>query len=103
MADNTATLVDDILFRIQSHTGNTIDMDTGIVEFNYYESVLSNTVSASATVIETGNNTTKEGKDIGGAINGLPIRGGESVEIRIEDAQATKTSLSFLVDKILCE
>lgn len=99
MADNTATLAGNILFRIQSHTGNTIDMDTGIVEFNYYESVLSNTVSASATVIETGNNTTKEGKDIGGAINGLPIRGGESVEIRIEDAQATKTSLSFSGDK----
>ena len=99
MADNTATLAGNILFRIQSHTGNTIDMDTGIVEFNYYESVLSNTVSASATVIETGNNTTKEGKDIGGAIHGLPIRGGESVEIRIEDAQATKTSLSFSGDK----
>ena len=101
MADNSSTLAGNIKFRLQSHTGKTVDMGTGCVDFRYYESVLTNTVSASVKIVETGFNELSSNTQIRGLINNLPIRGGEQVEIIIEDAQPQKNTLSFSGDKKL--
>jgi len=41
-------------FTIISNTGNQSDITGGIAEFNYYESITSNSFTATATVIDTG-------------------------------------------------
>ena len=69
-------------------------MDAGIVELKYFESVLSNTISASVTIADAGLN------DGRGAIDTLPIRGGEEVSLVMEDAQASPNQLSFTQEKV---
>lgn len=62
---------------------NSVDIQSGIAEFNYYENVFSNTISASAVVIEdfikTKDNTYES------LINYIPIRGGEPTLIKVSD------------------
>ena len=65
-------------------TGKAVDLSNGVIEFNYYESILSNHVSSSMVIGETGN-TVGEGKKKLDLLNGLPVRGGEPVRIRVAD------------------
>jgi hypothetical protein len=106
MADNSAALSGNITrFQIYQakNGGDSIDMSTGTVELNYYESVLSNSVSASVTIVETGFTDKKVGDTTKprGIIDTLPIRGGEQVILEFEDAQATPNKLSFKAEKSL--
>jgi len=79
--------------------GGSVDMSAGIVDYSYYESVLTNSISATATIIETGNG---EGAAKKGVLDTLPIRGGEKAEIEIEDAQKNKLQLNvdFHVNRV---
>jgi len=74
-------------FKISSNvSGEAVDLGAGVVDFKYYESVLSNTITATATVVETGYQA--EGnkvKSVKGILDNLPIRGGERSDIVIED------------------
>ena len=82
-------------FKISSNLDeNSIDLSTGVVDYRYYESVLSNNVTATATVVETGFQEDK-GKtgDAPGTIDGLPIRGGERTDITIEDTYGNELKL----------
>ena len=72
--------------------GGSADLAAGVVDYRYYESVITNNVSATATIIETGNG---EGAAQKGVLDNLPIRGGEKAEIEVEDAQQNKISLSI--------
>ena len=77
-------------FKISSaFTDDAVDMVGGAVQFNYYESILSNKVTATATIIETGyTNENKKGENNAkGALDGLPIKGGERADIKIEDSK----------------
>ena len=70
-------------FTITSNKGNNqIDLSNGVVEYRYYENVLSNYITSSAIVVETG-------EQLEGAapstLDSLPIRGGEKTDIIIED------------------
>jgi len=83
-------------FSISSNGGGggasgSVDMTGGVVEYRYYESVLTNSVSATATIIETG---VGEGAAKKGVLDNLPIRGGEKAEIEVEDAQQNTITLS---------
>ena len=78
-------------FTISGNEGDTVDMTGGVVEYRYYESVLTNNVSSTATIIETG---VGEGAAAKGVLDNLPIRGGEKAEISVEDAQENKIDLS---------
>ena len=75
-------------FQISSNfTEYAVDLSGGIVDFRYYEDVLSNNITATATCVETG----YQQDDKGGAapqqstVDGLPIRGGERTDIILED------------------
>ena len=82
-------------FRISSRkTNRQRDLSGGIAEVRYYESVLSNNVTLSAAVVETG--FSKEGGQESfaeGTIDWLPIRGGERCDIILEDSQPEPNQL----------
>lgn len=104
MADNSATLSGNITrFQIYQakNGGDSIDMSPGTVELSYYESVLSNSISATARIVETGFSDKRVGDSTKptGIIDTLPIRGGEQVILEFQDAQATPNKLSFKAEK----
>ena len=77
-----------IKLKISSNFGDgAIDISGGVVDFQYYESVLSNHVTSTIVVMETGFEMDKSGKPKAskGLIDSLPIRGGERVDIIMED------------------
>ncbi len=60
------------------------DLKSGLIELKYYESILSNHVTSTMVLGDTGN-TIGEGKNRKDLLNGLPVRGGEPVRIRVLD------------------
>ena len=78
--------------------GNMVDASGAVVDIKYYEEVLSNSVSLSAIITETGES---DNEKVGnkGILNGLPVRGGEPSTIVIEDYDGNK--LSFKDDSKL--
>jgi len=95
MADNQTTRAGNIgAFILQSADGSkSVDISPGIVELNYYENILSNSVSMTTTVIDTGFTDSSVGNN--GIVDGLPIRGGERAYILLEDNQPTPNKLEF--------
>jgi len=78
---NTDTRTGDIKkFEVYSNKGGTaVDLSGGIVDLRYYESVLSNTVSMTAVVMDTGFKADGDGNAAltdKGVLDGLPIRVG---------------------------
>ena len=72
------------IFTIRSNDGKkTIDLRGGIVSFSYFENVFSPMITAQVLVVSTGNVIPDEDGDITSIYNGLPLRGGERVEIKI--------------------
>lgn len=81
-------------FQLTASIGsNSVDLSAGISDFRLYESVLSNTVTATATVVETGTN-------VKGSIDGLPIRGGENLRFKIRDAQGNVIDSTLMVNRL---
>ena len=85
-----------VKFQISSNfTDYAVELSAGVVDFRYYENVLANNVTATATVVETG----YQADDSGGAagkqstVDGLPIRGGERTDITIEDVYGNQLTL----------
>jgi len=103
MADNSATRAGNItrfqIFQAKSG-GESVDVSPAAVDIRYYENVLSNSVSATAVIVETGfSDKTSQGQTkTTGILDTLPIRGGEQVILEIEDSQKTPTKLSFKAD-----
>jgi len=77
--------------------GKSIDASGAVVDIKYYEDILSNSVSLSAIIAESG----ESNSDVGnvGILDGLPIRGGEPSTIVIVDHDGNK--LSFKDDSKL--
>ena len=69
--------------------GNSIDASVAVVDIKYYEDVLSNTVSLSAIITESGESDNKKMGNKG-ILDGLPVRGGEPSTIVIEDHDGHK-------------
>ena len=86
------------LFQAKQEGGEGIDASDGIVDIKYYEDVLSNSVSLTAIITETGESSKKSFGNVG-ILDGLPVRGGEPSHIVIEDHDGHK--LKFKEDKKL--
>ena len=72
------------IFEIRSNDGaKTVDLSGGIVNFSYFENVLSPMVTAQALIVNTGNVVRDEDDDVSSVYNGLPLNGGEKVSIKI--------------------
>ena len=77
------------------------EMTNAVAEFRYYESVLSNNITATAALVETG--YSEEGGQQSfaqGTLDWLPIRGGERTDVIIEDAQEEPNEINFNTDWI---
>ena len=85
-----------VKFQISSNfTDYAVELSAGVVDFRYYENVLANNVTASATIVETGYQSDNSGGAGGkqSTVDGLPIRGGERTDITIEDAYGNELTL----------
>ncbi len=68
----------------------TANLTAGVVSVDYYEDILSPTVTAKIRVINTGDSISKEGsKEKQSIYNGLPLRGGERLSMKILDQGKT--------------
>ena len=83
-------------FTIESSDGNrTVDINS-VVGFVYYENILAPSVTATVVVVNTGG-TVKMRKEQG-IYNGLPLRGGERVVIKIAGNSKYNDGLDFSED-----
>ena len=72
-----------------------VDISNGIVQFQYFESILQDAIRATVVFADTGNSI--NGKT---AIEGLPIVGTENVELEMVDNNEQKLKLKLYVNKV---
>ena len=73
-----------------------IDISTGVISVDYYEDVFSPTITAKVKIVNTGNTIVPEGGTTSQSIyNGLPLRGGERVSVKIAGNSQTNPGLDF--------
>jgi hypothetical protein len=74
----------------------TVDLKLGAVSIDYYEDIFSPTITAKIRVINTGDSIEgeKSGK-LQSIYNGLPLRGGERVRMKVLDRGDEKKGLDF--------
>ena len=84
------------IINIESDQGVTIDLRLGVVSFQYFEDLFSPTITAKMVVISTsGVVSDDKTKKIESLYNGLPIRGGERVAIKIKGNTNVNKGLRF--------
>ena len=81
---------------IESNDGtNSVDIVRGVRSIDYYEDLFSPIITCKITVITTGDAMPgKDGEGLG-IYNGLPLRGGERVSMRIAANSQTNKPLDF--------
>lgn len=82
------------VFKAEDNSKDFVDFSAACVELSYYEDILSNSVTATATIVESGLADSKS-VEYKGALDNLPIRGGEPVNLIIQDNQVKPTQLKF--------
>ena len=84
------------LITIESDQGVTIDLRLGVVSFQYYEDLFSPTITAKMIIISTSGVVSDDKTNkIESLYNGLPIRGGERVAVRIKGNSNINKGLQF--------
>ncbi len=76
----------------------TIDLTTGVILFEYYEDIFSPTITAKVKVVDNGNVISPADKPDGdrqSIYNGLPLRGGERLSLKIAGNSSTNPGLDF--------
>ena len=86
---------DEILIESNDQS-KTVDIRLGVTSIDYYEDIFSPTITAKVVVTNTGN--TINGQSI---YQGLPLRGGERVSIKISGNTNTNPGLEFKGDNSL--
>ena len=86
-------------FIVESADGTrTVDIRQGVVGFVYYENILAPSVTATVIVVNTGGTIRGENGKMQGIYNGLPLRGGERVIIKIAGNTKKNNGLDFSND-----
>ena len=84
------------IINIESDQGVTIDLRLGVVSFQYFEDLFSPTITARMVIISTsGVVSDDKTKKIESLYNGLPIRGGERVAVKIKGNTNVNKGLRF--------
>ena len=65
--------------------GDPIDVRKQVPEIRYYEDVLSNAITMTCVITDTGGLDPEGKKPMNGIIDGLPIRGGCRVDVQMVD------------------
>ena len=72
------------IFTITSNDGSkTVDISGGVTVFSYFENVFSPMITARVFLSTTGNVIEDKDGELTSIYNGLPLRGGEKVNIKI--------------------
>jgi len=85
----------DKLVIFSNEGGESTDISNGIVQFQYFESILQDAIRATVTFADTGNAI--KGKT---ALEGLPIVGTERVQLVLKDNLDQKLELKLYVNKV---
>ena len=80
---------------ISADGSNLVDITGGIVAFSYFENLFSPMVTAQAIVTNTGQTVPDGEGGYTSLYNGLPLRGGEKVNIKIEKNSGNNVDLEF--------
>ena len=89
MAASDPSKYEEILIESNDQS-NSVDIRLGVQSFDYYEDIFSPTITAKIIVTETGNSV--NGK---GTYQGLPLRGGERVSVKIAANSPNNKDLDF--------
>ena len=82
--------------RIESDTGKTIDLRLGVDSFQYFEDIFSPTITAKMVIVSTaGVVSSDKTNKLESLYNGLPIRGGEKISIKIKGNSLQNRGLRF--------
>jgi len=73
----------------------TVDLTLGAISIDYYEDIFSPTITAKVRVINTGNSIVGENDKLQSIYNGLPLRGGERLRMKVLDRGDGKPGLDF--------
>ena len=90
MAASDSSQYDEILIESTTNKNRTIDLRPGVQAIEYYEDVFSPTITVKLLITTTGN--VIDGK---GVYQGLPLRGGERVSIKIRGNSDNNPGLDF--------
>ena len=83
-------------FLITSVDGSkSVELSEGVISFNYNEDVYSPMLTAMVVVANTGNTVEGDDGKLQSVYNGLPLRGGEKMEIKIAGNSADNNGLDF--------
>ena len=92
-ANNTNASAGNIkICEITPRNGSPTELNAVVTNLSYYENLLSNSITSSFIISDSGSLNKKEDS---GILDGLPIRGGEKVKLQIEDAQYTRNILNI--------
>lgn len=95
MANTQINASDIKVFKIfPTNGGKEVDVSSLIQELKYYENILSNSLTLSVVIADSGGLEPYK-DDMIGILDGIPIRGGERVVIEFSDSQSKKNTLSF--------
>ena len=98
MAARDASIIEE--FIVESGDGErSVDLKLGVQAFLYYEDLFSPTLTAKAVVVNTGGSVPTGDGSFQSVYNGLPLRGGERVSIKIAGNSDQNVSGLDLSDK----
>ena len=84
------------IFTIESSDqSKTVDIREGVVGFIYYENIKAPSLTATVIVVNTGGTIQGDDGKMQGMYNGLPLRGGERVKIKIAGNSESNKGLDF--------
>jgi len=73
----------------------TVDLKLGAVSVDYYEDIFSPTITAKIRVVNTGDSISGKNDKLQSIYNGLPLRGGERLRMKVLDRGEGKKGLDF--------
>ena len=86
---------------VTSSSGKSVDIAPGTVMIDYYEDLFSPVITAKLQIINEGYTITGEDGTLQTIYNGLPLRGGEKVSIKIKGNSPENPGLDFTEEKEL--
>ena len=72
-----------------------VDIRAGVVSIDYYEDIFSPTITAQIVVFNTGDSITGKDGKLQSIYNGLPLRGGERLSLKIKQNSEENAGLDF--------
>tara|TARA_B100001094_G_scaffold44758_2_gene39611 strand:+ start:959 stop:2254 length:1296 start_codon:yes stop_codon:yes gene_type:complete len=99
MAALDSSIYEEII--LTSADGKTdVDIASGTVMIGYYEDIFSPTITAKLQVVNDGGTIKSESGGMQSIYNGLPLRGGETVSIKIKGNSKSNPGLNFTGENV---